>query len=238
MMRKFLSLIAIAFLISSCTESVTFNDPGVQGLKDDYLWKANDARAYVVNGGLTIEAYAPYEVLTLGTSSTNPGTYKLGTINSNNFATYVSSFYDDEIAYATIPTPGPVSNVTVNNGGTGYASATSVAVTGGTGSGMSVNTTVNSTGQVTAVTLISRGNGYVAGDLVVVVGGNLNCKLRVVNVQNSNGEIEITEFDDVKMTVSGKFKFNAVKSNNSSLGKEVINYQYGQFYNIKIYPSI
>lgn len=237
MMRKFLSLIAIAFLITSCTESVTFNDPGVQGLKDDYLWKANDARAYVTNGRLTIEAYATSEILTLGTASTNLGKYTLGTTNSNNIAAYVSNFYDEEIAYATIPSPGPVSNVSVNNGGTGYTS-TSSSVTGGSGTGMSVIPVVNNVGQVTAVTVISRGNGYVAGDLVNVVGGNQNCTLRVVNGQNSNGEIEITEFDDINMTVSGKFKFNAVKSNNSSLGKEVINYQYGQFYNIKIYPSI
>ena len=237
-MRKFLSLIAITFLITSCTDDVKFNDPGFQGLKDDYLWRANDARAYINNGKLTIEAYAPYETLTLGTSSTNLGKYSLGTTNTGNYASYSSTFDDIAVEYATILSPGPVSSATIQSGGTGYSNASSVAVTGGTGSGMSVNIVVNATGKVTAITLISRGNGYVAGDLVTVTGGNLNCKLRVVNVQSSNGEIEITKFDNVKMTISGKIKFNAVKSNNSAVGAEVINYQYGEFYNVKIYPSI
>lgn len=238
MMRKILSLIALCFLTISCTEDVKFNDPGFQGLKDDYFWRASDARAYINDGKLTIEAYAPYEVLTLGTSSTNLGKYNLGTTNTNNFASYTSTFDDIELEYGTIPTPGPVLSATIQNGGTGYGNASSVAVTGGSGSGMSVTINVDSTGKVIAFTIMSRGNGYMTGDLVTVTGGNLNCKLRIQNVQNSNGEIEITEFDNVKMTISGKFKFNAVNSNNNPLGGEVVNFQSGEFHNIQIYPSI
>lgn len=237
-MRKILSLIAVAFLMISCSEEVKFNDPGFQGLKDDYFWRANDARAYINDGKLTIEAYAPYEVLTLGTSSTSLGKYNLGTTNTNNFASYSSTFDDVELEYATIPTPGPVSLVTIQNRGTGYSDASSVAVTGGSGSGMSVNITTDATGKVTSFEIVSRGNGYMAGDLVTVTGGNLDCKLRIQNVQNSNGEIEITKFDNVKMTVSGKFKFNAVNSNDNPLGGEAVNFQWGEFHNIQIYPSI
>lgn len=239
-MKNFLSLIAISFLMMSCTEDVKFNDPGFQGLKDDSFWRANDVRAYIDNGNLTIEAYAPYEVLILGTSSTNVGKYNLGTTNSNNFASYSSSFDGIDLEYATVPTPGPVSLVTLQNGGTGYNSsnASSVAVTGGTGSGMTVAITVNSVGKVISFTIMSRGNGYIAGDVVTVTGGNLNCKLKIQNVQNSNGEIEITKFDNVKMTISGKFKFNALKTIPNTIGGDVINFQTGEFYNVQIYPSI
>lgn len=238
MMRKLLSLIAITFLMMSCTEDVKFNDPGFQGLKDDYFWKASDARAYINNGKLTIEAYAQYEVLTLGTTSTNIGKYNLGTTTTANFASYSSSFDEVDLEYGTIPTPGPVSLVTIQNGGSGYNDASSVAVTGGTGSGMNVSIVVNSVGRVTGITLMSRGNGYMTGDLVTLTGGNLDCKLRIQNVQNSNGEIEIKEFDNVKMTISGKFKFNAVNSNNNPLSAQSVNFQSGEFHNIQIYPSI
>lgn len=238
MMRKFLSLIAITFLMMSCSEDVKFNDPGLQGLKNDSFWRAADVRAYVTDGKLTIEAYAQYEVLTLGTSSTNLGKYKLGSTNSSNFASYATTFDDVAIEYATIPTPGPVSTVSLTNVGTGYTDATSVATTGGSGSGLSVNIKANANGGVTEVTLLSRGNGYMAGDIVTITGGNLNSKFRVVNVQNSNGEIEILQFDNVKMTISGKFKFNAVNSNNNPLSADVVNFQSGEFYNVQIYPSI
>ena len=93
-------------------------------------------------------------------------------------------------------------------------------------------------GVVTSITISSRGNAYLAGDLVTVAGGNVNCKFRVANVQNSNGEIKITEYDNVNFTVSGKFKFNAANSNASPFGGPILNFQYGEFYKIPIYPSI
>jgi hypothetical protein len=238
-MKRFLSLFIIAVAFSSCQEDVKFNNPGFQGLKDDVFWRANDARAYVdASGNLSIEALTAYESITLSTSSANVGTYILGTTNVNNSATYSSNFNDVELEYATIAVPGPVGSVSIFNGGTGYSSGTSVATTGGTGSGLTVNTTVNASGVVTAVTVSSRGSGYLAGDLVTVAGGNVNCKVRVTNVQNSNGEIKITEYDNVNYTISGKFKFNAANSNGSPLGNPILNFQYGEFYKIPIYPSI
>jgi hypothetical protein len=115
---------------------------------------------------------------------------------------------------------------------------TSVATTGGTGSGLTVNVVANASGVVTSVAVSSRGSGYLAGDLVTVAGGNVNCKFSVANVQNSNGEIKITEYDNVNFTISGKFKFNAANSNGSPFGGPILNFQYGEFYKIPIYPSI
>ena len=238
-MKRFLSLFIIAMVFSSCQEDVKFNNPGFQGLKDDVFWRANDARAYVdATGKLSIEALTEYETITLNTASPNVGTYVLGTTNVNNSATYSSNFDDIALEYATIAVPGPTGSVSLANGGTAYVSGTSVATTGGTGSGLTVNIVANGSGVVTSVTVSSRGSGYLAGDLVTVAGGNVDCKIRVTNVQNSNGEIKITEYDNVNFTVSGKFKFNAANSNGSPFGGPILNFQYGEFYKIPIYPSI
>lgn len=239
-MKRFLSLFIIALAFSSCQEDVKFNNPGFQGLKDDVFWRANDARAYVdaTSGKLRIEALTQYEIITLNTNSANVGTYVLGTTNINNSATYSSNFNDIPLEYATIAVPGPIGSVSLFNGGTGYSSGTSVATTGGTGSGLTVNVVANASGVVTSVTVSSRGSGYMAGDLITVAGGNVNCKIIISNVQNSNGEIKITEYDNVNFTISGKFKFNAANSNGSPFGGPILNFQYGEFYKIPIYPSI
>lgn len=238
-MKRFLSLFIIAVAFSSCQDDVKFNNPGFQGLKDDVFWRANDARAYVDGSGkLRVEALTAYEIITLNTSSANVGTYVLGTTNVDNSATYSSNFQDILLEYATIAVPGPTASVTLVDGGTGYSSGTSVATSGGTGSGLTVNVVANTSGVVTSVTVSSRGSGYLAGDLITVAGGNVNCKIRISNVQNSNGEIKITEYDNVNFTISGKFKFNAANSNGSPFGGPILNFQYGEFYKIPIFPSI
>ena len=237
-MKRFLSLFIIAVAFSSCQEDVKFNNPGFQGLKDDVFWRANDARAYVdASGRLKIEAFTEYEIVTLNTSSPNVATYILGTTNLNNSASYSSSFGGNDLEYATIAVPGPTGDISLSNGGTGYSSGTSVATTGGTGSGLTVNITANASGVVTAVSVSSRGSGYMAGDLITVAGGNVNCKVRITNVQNSNGQIQITEYNSELGTVSGKFKFNAANSNSSPFGGPILNFQYGEFYKIPIYPN-
>lgn len=236
-MKRFLPLFIIVLAFSSCQEDVKFNNPGFQAQKDDVFWRANDARAYVDGTGkLRIEALTQYEVLTLSTSSANVGTYVLGTTNTNNSATYTSTFNDVELEYGTVAVPGPVSSINLITGGSGYSSGTSVATTGGSGSGLTVNTTANASGVINALTISSRGNAYVAGDLITISGGNANAKFRVVNVQNSSGEIKITEYDAVNFTVSGKFKFNAANSNDNPFGGPILNFQYGEFYKIPIFP--
>lgn len=238
-MKRFLPLFILAVVFSSCQEDVKFNNPGFQAQKDDVFWRANDARAYISPSGLLkIEAYTEYEKVTLNTASANVATYILGTTNTNNSATYTSNFNDVELEYATIAVPGPVGSITLVSGGTGYSNGTSVATTGGSGSGLTVNVVVNASGVVTSLTLSSRGNAYMAGDMITVAGGNVNCKFRVNNVQNSNGEIQITEHDNVNFTVSGKFKFNAANANGSPFGGPILNFQYGEFYKVPIYPSI
>lgn len=237
-MKRFLPLFMIALAFSSCQEDVKFNNPGFQGLKDDVFWRAIDARAYVsTSGALKIEALTQYETVTLNTASANVGKYALGSSNLNNSATYSSNFNDDILEYGTTVIPGPVSNMSIYYGGTAYVTASNVATTGGSGSGLTVNITANASGIVTAATVSSPGNAYLAGDIVNVAGGTVSCKLKITNVQNSNGEIEITEYDNLNMTVTGKFKFNAVNTNNNPSAMPVLNFQYGEFYKVPIYPS-
>lgn len=249
-MKRFLPLFLIALAFSSCQEDVKSNKPGFQAMKDDLLWRANDARASVSsNGELTITGLAEYDEVSLNTSSKNPGIYVLGTTNSANSATYESNFNDLSLSYATNPVAGPVYGVELYAVGTGYTSDCDLQTngqytcnashntTGGTGSGLTVSIVADANGSVTKVVrVVSRGNGYLPGDIVTVTQGDLNCKVRVVNVQTSNGEIEITDYDSVNLTVSGKFKFNAVNVDNNPFGVPVVNFQYGEFYEVPILP--
>lgn len=66
---------------------------------------------------------------------------------------------------------GNVTALAVADGGAGYTAGTNVATTGGSGSGLTLDTTVVA-GEITAVALgDTLGSGYVDGDVVEVVGG-------------------------------------------------------------------
>ncbi len=234
-MKKFLSFIVIAVMFSSCQEDVKFNTPGFQGLKDDVFWRANDARAYISSTGtLSIKGLTQLEELDLNTNSTAVGTYLLGTANNNNKAIYTSSLNGIDLLYETLAVPGPAFGVYLLSGGSGYSNGSSIATTGGSGSGLTVAITVNSSGVVTKVLVVSGGNGYISGDLITVTGGNGVCRFKVSN----GGQIVITEYDDINQTVSGTFKFNALNANNNPAGGPILNYQYGAFYKVQIYPSL
>ncbi len=157
-MKNFLSLFIIVILFSSCQDDVKFNNPGIQGLKDDVLWRANDVRAYISEtGALTIKAYTEYEILTLQTTSANPNTYPLGTSDTKK-ATFEYTISGNTVTYTT---------------GTGVGS----------------------------------------------------------------GQIKVTEHDNVNATVSGTFKFNAMSVDDNPFGGPILNFQYGDFYKVKIYPT-
>jgi hypothetical protein len=157
-MKKFLLLFSVAIAFSSCQDDVKFNNPGMQGLKDDVLWNANDVRAYVsATGALTINAYTEFEILTMQTTSVNPNTYTLGTSDS------------DKVTFE-------------------YT--------------LSGNTTTYLTG--------------------VGIG---------------SGEIKITEYDSVNATITGTFKFNAMNVDGNPLGGPILNFQYGAFYKVQIFPA-
>jgi len=99
-MKKILSLIVLAIAFSSCEDEVKFNNPSVQGEKDNEFWRASDHSATVTGGMLTVYAYTPYEILTLTTSSTAPGKYVLG-VNEINKASYSTEIDGTKSTYTT-----------------------------------------------------------------------------------------------------------------------------------------
>ncbi len=77
-----------------------------------------------------------------------------------------------------------VNTVTIQNGGTGYSSATNVVVTGGSGSGLTVNTTVTNNVITSVAVGNNAGAGYKTGDVVVVYGGDGNATLTLTAVED------------------------------------------------------
>jgi len=101
-MKKILSLIVLLVALCSCEEDVQFNNPTVQGIKDDALWRAVNYSAthQASNGALTVTATNGFETLTLRAQSALPGTYEFG-INESNKASFVFSSPELSSAYQT-----------------------------------------------------------------------------------------------------------------------------------------
>ncbi|THD33234.1 DUF6252 family protein [uncultured Flavobacterium sp.] len=86
-MKKILSLLMLVAVFISCEDDATFNNPSVQGKKDNVRWRASSSYATITGGVLTVYGNTPFETLTLTTASIAPGTYTLG-VSSANKATY------------------------------------------------------------------------------------------------------------------------------------------------------
>jgi hypothetical protein len=95
-MKKVALIITLLIAFCSCTQEVTFNNPSVQGMKDNFLWRAKSSNVVsdVVNNTLTITAINQLETLTFKVQRPNrivtkntPITYALGVdyINTVNF---------------------------------------------------------------------------------------------------------------------------------------------------------
>lgn len=82
-MNKIVLLFIIAATFTSCGEDIQFNNPAFQASKNGFLWKANSMQAFTDASGLTILASVGSETIELHTSSSNPGTYTLGTSAAN-----------------------------------------------------------------------------------------------------------------------------------------------------------
>lgn len=65
------------------------------------------------------------------------------------------------------------------SGGTGYAVSAGVAVTGGTGAGMTVDILTVALGVITGVNVSVQGTGYTVGDVVTVTTGGNDATLRL-----------------------------------------------------------
>jgi len=72
----------------------------------------------------------------------------------------------------------------MTNQGTSYVAGTDVATTGGSGEGLTLNTTVSS-GNVTGAVVSYGGYGYSLNDHVTITGGDVNAVFKITNIKGS-----------------------------------------------------
>jgi hypothetical protein len=88
-MSRFFGVIALFFVLVSCEDQVKFNNPAVQGLKDNVIWRATlIAAVQYPDGTLVLDAYKKNEILTLKMNATKPQVYGLG-FGLSNKGTFV-----------------------------------------------------------------------------------------------------------------------------------------------------
>lgn len=230
--------------LASCEDNVEFNTPAFQGKLDNVFWKADAVTATVTTDGkVAITAITIGETIEMSfplpTNAQGTATYTLGTTNQNIFTSVIKRFdITTEVLYQTSTILAPVATISaMTSGGTGYTETGGAETTGGSGTGLKVRTTVVD-GVVTLAEIVFSGTGYKAGDLITIVGGNNSAKFRVVNVEGSNGQIKVTEYDPILGTITGSFRFNAKNVEDNPIGESTLNFQDGVFYKVKLTPAL
>ena len=228
-MKNLLSIITLLVLFSSCQDEVKFNNPSFQAFRDDVLFRAIQVTATKSSSGsIRIEALAEDETFVLNIANSVTGTYYIASTNNNNWATYTSNFNEINVDYFTRDGIEPITNIAnpILVGGTGYTNANAALTTStGSGAGMRVKT-ITVDGKITSIKISNAGGNYQAGDVMTVSGGDGNAKFRVLS------EIKLVNNGDG--TISGSFKFNAKNVFLNPAGGELVNVQYGAFYNLPV----
>ena len=80
------------------------------------------------------------------------------------------------------PAGGAVQGTGSLSGGSGYSNGTTVATTGGSGSGLTIDVVADGSNVVTGVTISNGGQNYEAGDSITVSGGNNDATFSVDTV--------------------------------------------------------
>jgi len=83
----------------------------------------------------------------------------------------------------------------ISAAGADYVTATNVATTGGSGTGLTLDITATA-GAVTAVSINNPGNGYTALDAITITGGNGAATTSVATVSAASGSFTIAEILD------------------------------------------
>ena len=122
---------------------------------------------------------------------------KSDTINNskklNGAAIYVGTTGDLNVIMVGVNKPGHVTATSGLAGGTGYTAATDVATTGGSGTGLTVDTTV-AAGVITAIAINNVGEEYKPGDKITITGGTVLAKFEVSSVSNFPTASQAVEF--------------------------------------------
>ncbi len=82
-MKKYLFLFISIVCFSACSDDIEDNTPAFEGVLENDFWRASNVTATTAGGGLIIQGVTAAEVLTIKTSSTEPGAYTLGTGTAN-----------------------------------------------------------------------------------------------------------------------------------------------------------
>ena len=100
-MKKYLYILSLIFLVTSCTEDVKFNNPAFQTLKNSVFWRAKEYKAFLgANGNMIIEGSLGYEKVTLQTASSDVKTYTLGADNVSK-GWYENSLPSETASFST-----------------------------------------------------------------------------------------------------------------------------------------
>jgi hypothetical protein len=106
-MKKIILLFLATLTLFGCSQEVTFNNPSVQGTKDNYFWRAQSFSATIdpLSNTITLQADSQFEIMTLKMplpTLTNPCpiTSVLGT-GSASKATFSYPVSGQNLFYAT-----------------------------------------------------------------------------------------------------------------------------------------
>ena len=53
-------------------------------------------------------------------------------------------------------------------------------------------------------------------------------------IGEGDGQVVITDYDEINMTVSGTFRFNAINVDDNPMGGDILNFQEGVFYKVPV----
>ena len=133
-----------------------------------------------------------------------PGTELLGTLTAPAGGKWFDIYRDQYEQYTCqITSDGKVNVwrlvefsqkyiITVSTAGTGYSDATDVSLTGGTGTGMTVDITTNSSNEITGAVIKTYGNDFTKNDVLTVSGGNGDGRITVQHVNTAGSPVDVT----------------------------------------------
>ena len=121
-------------------------------------------------------------------------------------------------------TGGQTTSVQLQDGGTGYTSGTTVATTGGSGTGLTLSITEGGDGIITDVTIVDAGSGYAEFDIVTLSTGNGDATVRIDSVK-SIGAINTVTFAGSAPEVDKTFTGVAYTTTSASGSAAVIDVQ-------------
>ena len=156
--------------------------------QDRYGWVELAVAEYNAQSG----AAATLRVTSAATTLPTYGWVRVSNGSTSGYAPYVSHSVSAPSTIFTLG-KGPISTIPsgVDNlsGGSGYTGATGVATTGGSGTGLTVNTTVGS-GAVSGVAINNPGSGYKDNDTITITGGGGNATFQINGVTNTTDIID------------------------------------------------